>query len=221
MSEAHAQNRGVQSVLARLRVDTSALALLEFAFSLPIVLTMSLTGAELCNYITTRMRVSQLALHIADNASRIGAGGQLQIKTITENDIQDLFAGAQYQSGELDLRRNGRVILSSLEPIANPNPTKKFKIRWQRCYGTQAYTAKYGKKGDVKTGMGDPNRLVTVPDGGQTMFVELYYKYTPLVNFELLPETNIIEHASMLVRDTRDTAIGVDGISPLGISAGC
>ena len=57
---------GIFGAGRRLRQDTSGLALLEFAFILPVVLTMSLTGAELTNYITTKMRVGQLALQLAD-----------------------------------------------------------------------------------------------------------------------------------------------------------
>lgn len=209
-------SRGVLDLVRRLRGDTAAAALLEFAFALPILLTMSLTGAELCNYIITRMRVSQLALHIADNASRIGSGGQLQIKTISEADIRDLFEGVQYQSGELGLKANGRVILSSLEPMADPNPSpKKFKIRWQRCYGSQTYTPKYGVAGNINlAGMGKPNRLVTTPDKSQTMFVELFFKYKPLVDVDLVPQINIVEQASMLVRDMRETTGTASGVYP-------
>lgn len=204
----------------RVRDDARGVALLEFAFILPILLMMSLVGAELCNYTITRMRVSQLALHIADNASRIGAGGQLQVKTINEGDINDLFIGSQLQSGALNLKANGRVILSSLEPMASPNTTKRFKIRWQRCYGNQTYSPfKYGKAGDSNLqGMGDATRLVTTTDGGQTMFVELFYRYTPLIdisNWMAVPSSNIVEHASMLVRDTRDTTGGSNGVYPV------
>src|SRR4051794_9035519 len=95
--------------------DTSGVALIEFALTLPVLLVLSLTGAELTNYITTKMRISQIALHLADNAARIGAGTQLSLKTITEADINDLFVGANLQSGELGLQTNGRIILSSLE----------------------------------------------------------------------------------------------------------
>jgi len=93
--------------VARLGRDKSGLALLEFAFMLPLILVMSLTGAEMTNYITTKMRISQLALHIADDAARMGSGTRLAAKTITEADINDIFIGAHLQSGELDLRGRG------------------------------------------------------------------------------------------------------------------
>lgn len=189
-----------------LRGATRGVALLEFALSLPILLTMSLTGAELTNYITTRMRISQIALHLADNAARIGSGSQLAAQTITETDINDLLTGANLQSGELALFTNGRVIISDLEPVANPNTTSKYKIVWQRCKGAKTtHASTYGLAGATNlNGMGPAGRQATAPDNGATMFVEVYYVYQPLVKTSLSPTSDMTEVASMMVRDTRD-----------------
>lgn len=203
--------------LRRLREDRSGLALLEFAFGLPILLTLSLTGAELTNYITTKMRISQIALHLADNAARIGSGSQLQAKQITEADINDLFTGAGLQAGELALYRHGRVILSSLEPMANPNTSGKFRIRWQRCRGDRrSYKPRYGEAGKSSgtnmNGMGPTGRQALVTENGVTMFVEVYYEYQPLVSASLAPTSLMKDIASMMVRDRRDTSGGNNGI---------
>jgi hypothetical protein len=201
----------MKRLLPRLRAlarDTGGVALLEFAFSLPIVLTMSLTGAELTNYIITKMRISQIALHLADNAARIGSGSQLQAKTISEADINDLFTGAELQSGELDLLAHGRVILSSIEPVASPNTTSRYQVRWQRCFGNRtSYVPQYPRAGQTPTnmtGMGPAGREAVAPDNGATMFVEVYYEYQPLVQTSLSPSSNMTEIASMMVRDRRD-----------------
>ena len=62
------------------------------------------------------MKVSQAAMMIADNASRIGDDSVLLDRPITETDITDLLLGADLQTGKkLDLYRFGRVIVSSLE----------------------------------------------------------------------------------------------------------
>ena len=193
-------------MLSKLGRDTSGTALLEFAFSLPILLTMSLTGAELTNYITTKMRVSQIALQLADNAARIGSGTQLEAKKISEADINDLLVGAQLQSGELNLKANGRVILSDVEPTATGATT--YKIGWQRCYGDKdGYVPAYPLYGESKTsnpGMGPDGRRTIAPDGGAAMFVEVYYEYKPLIQTSLAPSTKMVEIASMMVRDRRD-----------------
>jgi len=198
-----------QLMLARLRADTRGLALLEFAFILPVFLVLSLTGAELTNYVVTRMRVSQMALHLADNAARIGSGSLLQAKTISEADINDLLTGTGMQAGELNLYTQGRVIISSLEPMANPNTGGRYKIGWQRCRGSEtSHKSSYGIVGQTSgtnmTGMGPTGRKVTAPDNGATMFVEVYYKYTPLVKTSLSPSATMTETASMMVRDRRD-----------------
>jgi len=193
--------------LGALGRDTSGAALLEFAFTLPLVLTMGLTGAEITNYIITKMRISQIALHLADNAARIGSGSQLQAKTISETDINDLLTGAQLQSGELDLKTNGRVILSDLEPTSSGATT--YKIGWQRCYGNKtSHASTYGvynqSSGKNMTGMGPAGRQTIAPDGGAAMFVEVYYEYKPLIKTSLSPDSSMVEIASMMVRDRRD-----------------
>lgn len=205
----------------RLQRDRSGVALLEFAFSLPILLVLSLTGAELTNYIITRMRISQIALHLADNAARIGTGSQLQAKQITEADINDLFVGAHLQSGELGLKQNGRVILSSIE--RSTVNTANSRIRWQRCYGQKtSRTSSYGTVANSTnvTGVGPTGRQVSAPASGVTMFVEVYYEYQPLVKTSLSPTTEMTEVASMMVRDRRDTSGGNNGVySSTGVTA--
>jgi len=205
--------RAILRRLTSLGPDTRAVAMLEFALTLPVVLTLVLTGAELTNYITTRMRMSQIALQLADNAARMGSGSMLSSKTISESDINDLLTGAGLQAGELNLYTNGRVIISDLEPTSNPNTAGTYKIGWQRCRGAKtSHASSYGtygvtsgtNKGVGMTGMGPTGRQTTTPDNTATMFVEVYYEYTPLIQSSLTPSLTLTEVASMVVRDRRD-----------------
>lgn len=211
----------MKHLLQRLHRDQSGLALLEFAFALPIMLTLALSGAEITNFVITKMRISQIALHLADNTARIGAGSQLQAKTITEADINDLLTGADMQSGELKLLTNGRVILSSIEP--DPANSGKSRIRWQRCSGSKtSFTSNHGAQGDRNlAGVGPATRQVSAPTDGVTMFVEVQYQYTPLIKTSLSPSTTFDEIASMMVRDRRDTSddssLGSAATHPRGI----
>ncbi|WP_431582382.1 TadE/TadG family type IV pilus assembly protein [Sphingomonas sp.] len=194
-------------LFTRLRNDRSGLALLEFAFGLPIFLVMTLTGAEMINYITVKMRVGQLALHLADNAARMGNGSLQSAKTVSENDINDLLTGAGLQAGELNLFERGRVIVSSLE--VDPANAGKYRIRWQRCRGAKvAHTSGYGVAGNNNLdGMGPNGRKVQAQDNNAVMFVEVYYEYFPLIGRgSLAPTADFTEIASMSVRDRRDTS---------------
>lgn len=195
--------------------DTGGLALLEFAFVFPILLLMAVGGGELANYVTTKMRISQIALQTADNAARLGTGSPLAAKVISETDINDVFSGAQVDSGNLNLNGNGRIILSDLEPVANPNTTDRYKIVWQRCYGSKtAHGSSYGVAGDTnKPYMGPANKPTKALDDNATMFVEVYYVYKPLISFTnpiWQPDTQIVEVASMTVRDRRNLTSAPD-----------
>lgn len=202
-------------LLAQLRDQHRGVALIEFALMAPIFITMILGGSELANYITVRMRISQIALQIADNAARMGNGSKLSAKKITDADINDLFQGAQMESGGdkgLDLKKNGRVILSDVEPVANTATNSTYKIGWQRCFGNQtSHASAFGRSGDTNlAGVGPSTALATgytqtiALQDGATMFVEVFYKYQPLIAGKWIAERDITEVASMSVRDRRD-----------------
>jgi Flp pilus assembly protein TadG len=187
--------------------DRRGLANIEFAYSLPMFLTLMLGGAEISNYVTIKMRMSQLALHLADHTARIGSGSQLVAKQISEKQINDLLTGAGLEAGGLNIYSRGRVIISSLEPVANPNTTNRYKIGWQRCRGTKNSTSSYGNTGDTNlTGMGPAGRQVIAPDETGTIFVEVFYDYKLIISNRWLPNLTIREIAAMPIRDRRDLA---------------
>lgn len=209
---------GGQKSLAK---NQSGLALIEFAFIAPVFMIFVASGAELANYATESTQVSQLALQVADNAARIGEGDPLANKKITETQINDLFTGAEIHAGDLDIYGshtedgnaipNGRIILSSLETMANPNPTGKFKIAWQRCRGLDTtYTPQYGVAGEPSgtniDAMGPAGRQVTAVAGTPVMFAEVRYRYQPLFlnGFAIKDYEYINAVAAMMVRDARD-----------------
>lgn len=197
----------------RLVRECRAVAAVEFGLALPLMTAIAFTGAELTNFVTTKMRISQLALHVADNAARMGTGTVLANKQITEAQINDLLTGASLQSGRLDLFGHGRVILSSIEPVANPNLTNRYQLRWQRCRGAKTWPSSYGRSGDSNlTGITVGGQTATAPDDGALMFVEVAYDYQPLIARLFVPQSQITSVAAMTVRDQRDYGGGSNGI---------
>lgn len=193
----------LHDLAVRLRGNASGVAAVEFALTAPIVLTIFLSGAELTNYAIARMRISQIALHVADNASRIGSDTALSVKRISETQINDLFTGANLQAGTLALQGRGKVILYSLEPM--PSDATKFYVHWQRCYGSKVYAASQNQGATNLTYIGPVGRQVTsVPSGTAIMYVEVAYNYKPLISSRLIPTTTLTDTAAMVVRDQRD-----------------
>ncbi len=191
--------------LARLACDDSGLALTEFAFVAPFFLTIGLAGTDTANYAITHMRVSQIAMHVADNASRVGEHDVLVARRINEANINDLFIGAERFAGGLDLAANGRVILSSLEINADGGQW----IHWQRCFGTKVFASTYGDAGDGLTGtdfpgMGEAGSEITATPGNAVMFVEVALDYSGLGPVSLADGDVITYTAAFNVRDSRD-----------------
>lgn len=194
----------LSNLLARLRRSEAGVAMVELAYSLPIVVPLFVAGAELTNYAITRMRISQIALHVADNASRIGTESLLAAPRIDEGQINDLFTGANLQAGSLDLAGKARVILSSVEPDDDEDTDDTFIIHWQRCFGDLDRETEYPTDEEYIGGVGPAGKRATAPENGGTMFVEVIYDYEPLILSPFAVTAEIKETAAMTVRDHRD-----------------
>lgn len=123
--------------------DRRGVAMLEFALSLPIVLAIGLYGIEISNLALANMKVSQIALALADNASRVGVDNGLAQQQLREFDINDVLQATRLQSNDLKLTTNGRITVSSLEESGGVQ-----RIHWQRCLGLQKgtdYDSSYGR----------------------------------------------------------------------------
>ena len=126
-------SRRSTGLLRRLTRDTSGVAMLEFAFAMPVVLMTGLYGLECANMALANMRISQIALNLADNASRVGLMGTNQVEQLREADINDVFQGMRLQGQSFGLTNNARITLSSLE-----NSGGVQTIHWQRCIGLKS-----------------------------------------------------------------------------------
>lgn len=180
----------------------------EFALSAPLLLTAGLWGVEAAHQAITQMRISQIAVLIADNASRVGENSLLGEAKLYESDLNDVLYGAKIQGGgNLDLFRHGRVILSSLEVVPDSTEEEQY-IHWQRCMGIKQHPSSYGSEGDGRNGglagMGPPGEEVIAFEGEAVMFVEVAYDYQPLISDVFTHATQITATAAFNVRNNRD-----------------
>ena len=210
-----------QNLLARLRRDTSGVAMLEFAFSMPIVLSLGLLGVETSNYALMHLKVSQIALTLADNAARVGMANSLNQQQLREVDMNDVLQATRLQGASIGLTTKGRVIVSSLENVQQTYDTVPVqRVHWQRCMGTKSGTnfdsrvatsPNDGTDGTqsndgtlAPSGMGDAGSMVSAPSGSGVMFIEVNYQYTPIVGAWLVGSPPPMRYvASFIVRDRR------------------
>lgn len=169
----------LDGLLRRLRACDTGVAIIEFALAVPLLILLTFGGLELANLVLTHMRISQIAITVADNAGRVRTG-------IDESNIYEVFAGAALIGDTIDFADNGRVVLSSLEPNGQPEGSAGQMINWQRCYGSLAVAPAYGLQGKGRTdaslaaGMGPVGNRITSASGTAVMFVEVTYHYVPV-----------------------------------------
>ena len=197
-------------LLRRLRASRRGVAMTEFALAAPLLMTAGLWGTEVAWMALTHLKISQTAMQVADNASRIGDTSTLDNRKIYESDINDIFRGSVIHAGEqLDLFERGRVIVSSLEVIPGSSPKRQY-IHWQRCMGKKVVGSSYGGQGKGLSdpgfiGMGPPGEEVSAYDEADAViFVEIIYDYRPLFSGMFVGDTTINAHGAFSVRDSRD-----------------
>ena len=221
----------LSSTAGRLWRSKSGLSAMEFALGAPMLMILGGYGIEVANLAATNMRVSQYALQIADNASRIGVNSGLSVYPVSEADMNDVLQGLRLFGANAKLTTNGRITVSSLENIkqnwdTGPNATQR--IHWQRCIGKRGVNASgtveagfdstYGTtttasgtatgaayQGTDKTaGMGDTGAMVNAPANSGVIFVEINYEYQPVFGSLFVSPTKLHYVASAIIRDRRD-----------------
>lgn len=202
---APAQVRRLRNLLRRLRRDTSAVTVIELGVSFPFLIIMSMGAMEMVNLGILHVRLNQLAISVADNASRAKQSVVGGAPMFREYDVNQVFRGAALSVEDLNFATNGRVILSSLET----NSSGGQWIHWQRCWGSRTYASRYGTEGTGATGtssagMGLAGNKITVESPYAIMFVEIAYNYQPMF-FGTVFRTKVLhKDAAMYVRDDRD-----------------
>lgn len=169
--------------------DRRGVAMIEFAYALPILVTVGIAGTEAANLAIVTLRINQLAMLAADNAARVRI-------SMDETDVNEVMIGMRFSGSSIKFGDSGRVIISDIEANGQSGSAAGYKITWQRCFGAKNVTSNYGAEGTgatdatLKFGIlpsGPATTLTgsnpgTIPvTGGALIAAEVRYTYTPLV----------------------------------------
>jgi Flp pilus assembly protein TadG len=206
---------------SRLRRETSAVSAVELGLAMPFLMGLALAGIEVVSLAITHVKLNQLAITVADNASRAKQTQVNGAPLFREYDVNQVFRAAALQAEDLDIPNRGRVILSSLQR----NSSGGQWIAWQRCWGKNTWASRYGPQGTGATGtafkgMGYTSTPMTADAGTAIMFVEIAYNYKPFFVGSILPSKLIRKEAAVYVRDDRDLT-QIYNPSPVQTVASC
>jgi TadE-like protein len=194
--------RRLAAFASRFRGCESGLALVEFALSLPVLMTLGLVGLETANLAMAHLRVSNIAMMAADGAAR-------QRDSIDEANVIELLTGAKMAGDNIQFRQHGRIILSSVE--RNAAGTGQW-IRWQRCDGARHTAPSYGSQGKGQTDatlqyVGPSTNRISAASGTAVMMVEVTYDYQPIVSNSIFGPRVIRYESAFNVRQRTNQAI--------------
>jgi Flp pilus assembly protein TadG len=233
--------RAAGGLPCRLLRDRGGIAMVEFAITLPVILLLGYGGIELVHFTVASLRVSQMAMTVADNAGRVR-------NSIDEADVNDIMVGAKKIGESINFAANGRIILSDLEqrttttgsggvgPItaSNPNGYRQW-IRWQRCAGALSVTSSYGlpldsggaavtnldsttnadhgavENASAIDGMGPTGNQIAAYTGTALMVVEIVYTYQPIAPINFLGTRTIRKLQAFNVRQRTTFPVRNDG----------
>ena len=175
----------LRNALKKIKKNNKGVALIEFAFGLPIMLLAGIAGLETVNYILVHQQLSQLAMLVADNAART-------IDQMDEVSVNEIFFGADATAGQIDIGENGRIVLTQLTHNGLTGADEGNWVRWQRCYGELGASSNlrsaYGRTNDgrfdgsLANGFGTATNQIAATPTSPINFVEIYYDYQPLIN---------------------------------------
>lgn len=189
----------------RLARCSGAVSAVELGLAMPFLMGLTLTGVEVVNLALIHVRLNQLAITVADNASRAKQTQVNGAPQFREYDMNQVFRAAALQAEDLDIPNRGRVIVSSLQV----NGSGGQWIAWQRCWGKNTWASRYGVEGTGSSGtsfagMGFTTTKMTADPSTAIMFVEVAYNYKPFFLGTILPSKLIRKEAALYVRDDRD-----------------
>ncbi|MFY7835923.1 MAG: TadE/TadG family type IV pilus assembly protein [Novosphingobium sp.] len=201
-----------------LSCNIDGVSVLEFALVLPLFMTLGMYGAEIAWLNAASLEVSQVAVSMADNASRIGQTDNSGVTpTISSSDVESVLTGALEEGGTINLEDNGRVILSSLE--GHPVTGKQY-VHWQQCKGKGKQQSAHGKAditggllSSVLDGLSLGGKTIKAPSGGAVMVAEVWYEYKGLFGTLFVDGIVLHEEAAVIARDDRSIDNGLTGNS--------
>jgi hypothetical protein len=207
LTPALAPPKRLSRLASRLRGCTSGIAFVEFAMSLPVLVTLVLVGLETANLAMAHLRVSNIAMLTADNAARVR-------DSIDEANVIELLTGSKMSGDSIRFRQNGRIILSSIEPntAGSSGASTGQWIRWQRCDGARNVVSNYGAQGKGQTNsslpaVGPAGNQISASSGTAIMMVEVVYNYQPIVSDAIFGPRIIRYESAFNVRQRTDQAI--------------
>lgn len=150
--------------------------LIEFAFALPVLVTLTLGTVNTAIFILLHQRMDRASSSVADLVS--------QPDNITQAHVELSFDAAEHLFGDLfDMQSNGHAIVTSVRGGTTDDPPPRVNFQIHMDCDTSAHASKIGSTEDGEATL--PNGLTLQP-GESVIIAEIYYEYEPMFFGDLI-----------------------------------
>ena len=157
-------------------LNTRGGVMVEFAFAMPLLITLLLGGVELGRYVLLHQKLDRTAMTVSDLVARV--------TSVTPSDLDTVLNAADLVMSPFDFGDKGVVIISS---VKQKTPSGQPKVIWQRKgAGTLNQSSELGH---TDTDAVLPNNAL-VSTTQAIVVGETYYTYTPWF-ITMIPSTTI------------------------------
>ncbi|MFM2371920.1 MAG: hypothetical protein RIS85_1642, partial [Pseudomonadota bacterium] len=92
----------------QLHCNIAGISTTEFAVVVPVFMTLGMYGTEISWMTIAEMQASQVAISLADNASRLGQTDNSGVTpTISDESVQNVLTGALLEGQTMNMEQDG------------------------------------------------------------------------------------------------------------------
>lgn len=179
--------------LRALARDTGGMALVEFAYTLPLFIGFGLVGLEFTNVVLAHQKTERIAATLAD----LVAANQV---APNERQIGDMFEAVPEIARPFGFGAEGNVMITAVIGLEDQAVGEvRNKVAWQRCLRSGSHQSRIGRQWSGSNDIID-GPSVNLPGAlelGQNQMVivaEVFFPYRPVMGAALvegiLPENN-------------------------------
>ena len=191
---------GPGALLRQLARDTRAVAMIEFAYTLPIFVGFGLVGIECTNLVLAYQKTERIASTLADQV----AGNMIPPN---EAQIGDMFEAANQIAAPFEFSGEGNAIITAVLGAYDVlDDEVQNKIAWQRCSVKDSFKSLIGGEWTGSQNIADGPRVelpndIELEQNEMVIVTEVYLPYRPIVSQALVDgfvgEDSVIKEVSV------------------------
>ncbi|MEO0591371.1 MAG: hypothetical protein AAFZ11_12555 [Pseudomonadota bacterium] len=176
---------GPFAFLRQLARDTGAIAMIEFAYTLPVFVGFGLVGIECTNLVLAHQKAERIASTLADQV----AGNMIPPN---EAQIGDMFEAANQIAAPFEFDGEGNAIITAvLGAYDVAEDEVQNKIAWQRCSAQGRITSGIGREWAGSDNIAEGPQVdlpndIELDQNEMVIVTEVYFPYRPIVSQALV-----------------------------------